>query len=211
LLKALETIEPLDETGDALLRFPVQLIVRPGAGTDFRGYAGRVESGALVQGAEVVVLPSGRRTAVRDIVTLEGSRTAAVAGDSVTLLLRDELDISRGDVLADPAHPPRIAKTVEAIICWLAAEPLQPTGRYLLKHTTRIVRVKLLSLSYRMDMHTLDEQPAPSALEMNDIARVAFALQQPIFVDRYSAIRVTGAFVLIDEASNQTVAAGMIE
>jgi sulfate adenylyltransferase subunit 1 len=211
LLEALETITPHDDTARAPLRFPVQLVVRPGAGTDFRGYAGRVESGALVQGAEVVVLPSGRRTVVRDIVAFEGSRTAAIAGDSVTLLLRDELDISRGDVLADPAHPPRVAKTVEAIVCWLAAEPLQPAGRYLLKHTTRLVRVKLLSLNHRVDIHTLGEQPAPSALQMNDIARVAFALQQPIFVDRYSANRVTGAFVLIDEASNQTVAAGMIE
>jgi sulfate adenylyltransferase subunit 1 len=212
LLEALETIKPCDDdTGRAPLRFPVQLVVRPGAGTDFRGYAGRVESGALVQGAEVVVLPSGRRAVVRDIVTLEGSRTAAVAGDSVTLLLRDELDISRGDVLADPAHPPRVAKTVEATICWLAAEPLQSAGRYLLKHTTRLVRVKLLSLNHRVDIHTLGEQPAPSALQMNDIAHVAFALQQPIFVDRYSANRVTGAFILIDEASNQTVAAGMIE
>jgi len=211
LLEALETIKPLDETGGAPLRFPVQLVVRGGAGAEFRGYAGRVESGVLALGAEVLTLPSGRRTVVRDIVTLEGSRTAALAGDSVTLLLRDEVDISRGDMLADPLHPPRVAKTIEAIICWLDAEPLRPTGRYLLKHTTRTVRVKLLSLDYRVDMHALDEQPAPGTLEMNDIARVAFALQHPIFVDRYSADRATGAFILIDGASNQTVAAGMIE
>jgi sulfate adenylyltransferase subunit 1 len=210
LLEVLESIEVRDETEHTPLRFPVQLVVRPGAGTDFRGYAGRLESGVLVRGAEVLVLPAERRTVVRDIVTLEGSQAVAVAGDSVTLLLADEIDISRGDMIVDAAQPPQTMKTIDALICWLATEPMQMSGRYLLKQTTRSVRAKLQSITHRVDIHTLTPQLAVSALAMNDIARVTLTLQQPIFADSYVVSRATGAFILIDEATNQTVAAGMI-
>jgi sulfate adenylyltransferase subunit 1 len=210
LLEVLESIEVRDETEHTPLRLPVQLVVRPGAGSDFRGYAGRLESGVLVRGAEVLVLPAQRRTVVRDIVTLEGSQAVAVAGDSITLLLADEIDISRGDMIVDAAQPPVPTKTLDALICWLAAEPMQMSGRYLLKYTTRSVRAKLKSIAHRVDIHTLAPQPAPETLAMNDIAKVSLSLQQPIFPDPYALNRATGAFILIDEASNQTVAAGMI-
>jgi len=211
LLETLESIEPREEIEHAPLRFPVQLVVRTGAGDDFRGYAGRIESGVLVRGAEVLVLPAGRCTVVRDIVTFEGSKKIAVAGDAVTLLLQDEIDISRGDMFVDPVHPPRTDKNLVATICWLSAEPMQPAGRYVLKQTTRSVKAKLAGINYLVDIHTLDRQPASSTLAMNDIAQIKLTLQHPVFADPYAVNRATGAFILIDEVTNQTVAAGMTE
>src|SRR5439155_1517971 len=186
-----------------------------GAGTDFRGYSGRIESGVLVRGAEVLALPSGRRTVVKDIVCLDSSPPVAVAGDSVTLTLADDIDISRGDMLADPTRPARAAKAIEARICWLSTQPLAapalPAARFVLKHTTRSVKAKLVSLNSRVDVDTLERQAKPAALAMNDVAHVTLALAQPLFVDSYESNRATGSFVLIDEVSNQTVAAGMID
>jgi len=215
LLAALEEIDVADEADALPFRFPVQLVVRPGAGTDFRGYSGRIESGVLVRGAEVLALPSGRRTVVKDIVCLDSSLPVAIAGDSVTVTLADDIDISRGDMLADPARPPRTAKTVEARICWLStqslAAPALPAARFVLKHTTRSVKAKLVSLNSRVDVDTLERQAKPAALAMNDVAHVTLALAQPLFVDSYELNRATGSFILIDEVSNQTVAAGMID
>jgi len=215
LLEALEEIDVADEADALPLRFPVQLVVRPGAGKDFRGYAGRVESGTLFPGTELIALPSGQRTVVRDIVSLDKSLPVAVAGDSVTVVLADDIDVSRGDMLADPAHRPPALKSVRARICWLSSELLDArrasAGRLLLKHTTRSVKAKLLSLNYRVDINTLAQQATPTGLAMNDIAQVSLSLAQPLFVDSYELNRATGSFILIDEASNQTVAAGMID
>ena len=215
LLAALEDIEIADESGALPLRFPVQLVVRPGAGTDFRGYAGRLDSGVIVPGNEVLALPSGRRTLVKDIISLGESRPVALAGDCVTLLLTDDIDISRGDLLADPGHPPRTARSIEARICWLSTEALDaralPAARFLLKHTTRTVKARLLLLNYRVDVSSLERQAMPAGIAMNDIAHVAITLAQPLFVDSYELNRTTGSFILIDEATNHTVAAGMIE
>jgi len=215
LLAALEEIDVADEADALPLRFPVQLVVRPGAGKEFRGYAGRVESGTLFPGTELVALPSGRRTVVRDIVSLDKSLPVAVAGDSVTVVLADDIDVSRGDMLADPAHRPHASRSVRARICWLSSDPLDArtasAARLLLKHTTRSVKAKLLSLNYRVDINTLEQQAAPTSLAMNDIAHVSLSLAQPLFVDSYGLNRATGSFILIDEVSNQTVAAGMID
>jgi sulfate adenylyltransferase subunit 1 len=214
LLGALEGIDAADAADALPLRFPVQLVVRPGAGSDFRGYAGRIASGVLERGAEVLALPSGRRSVVKDILSLDRSLHVAVAGDSVNVVLADELDISRGDLLTAPAEPPRTAKAIEARICWLSSQPLDaralPAARFVLKHTSRSVKAKLVSLDSRVDVGTLEEQAAPAGLLMNDIADVALALSQPIFVDSFRSDRATGSFILIDEVSNQTVAAGMI-
>ena len=215
LLAALEEIDVADEADALPFRFPVQLVVRPGAGKDFRGYAGRVESGTLLPGTEVVALPSGQRTVVRDIVSLDKSLPIAVAGDSVTVVLADDIDVSRGDMLADPAHRPHALKSVRARICWLSSDLLDArtasAARLLLKQTTRSVKAKLLSLNYRVDINTLERQAAPAGLAMNDIAHVSLSLAQPLFVDSYELNRATGSFILIDEATNQTVAAGMID
>ena len=215
LLAALEEIDVTDEAHALPFRFPVQLVVRPSAGKDFRGYAGRVESGTLFPGTELVALPSGQRTVVRDIVSLDKSLPVAVAGDSVTVVLADDIDVSRGDMLTDPAHRPRALRSVRARICWLSSDLLDArtasTARLLLKHTTRSVKAKLLSLNYRVDINTLEEKAAPTSLAMNDIAHVSLSLAQPLFVDSYELNRATGSFILIDEVSNQTVAAGMID
>jgi sulfate adenylyltransferase subunit 1 len=210
LLETLESIDVLDDDHSLPLRFPVQLVVRPGAGTDFRGYAGRVEAGTLAPGDEVIVLPAGRRTRVTEIRLLEESRPIAIAGDSVTVTLADDIDISRGDLIADASRPAGAAKSVEARICWLDTGPLDASARYLLKHTTRTVRAKVSAVHHRLDVHTLEHQPVTS-VAMNDLAQVSIALAQPIFFDPYDASRATGSFILIDEATNHTVAAGMID
>ncbi len=215
LLAALEQIDVADEADALPFRFPVQLVVRRGAGSDFRGYAGRVESGKLFPGTELVALPSGQRTAVRDIVSLGESLPVAVAGDSVTVVLADDIDVSRGDMLADPGHRPRALRSVRARICWLSSDRLDAgtasAARLLLKHTTRSVKAKLLSLNYRVDINTLEQRAAPTGLAMNDIAHVSLSLAQPLFVDSYELNRATGSFILIDEGTNQTLAAGMID
>ena len=215
LLTALEEIETVDEAGTLPLRFPVQLVVRPGIGTDSRRYAGRVESGVLFRGAEVLAMPSGRRTFVEDIISLDRSLSVAVAGASVSVTLTDDIDISRGDMLVEPDLAPRAAKAVEARICWLSSEPLDaralPAARFVLKHTTRNVTARIISLNSRVDVNTLEQHPVPAGLVTNDIAHVALALTQPILVDPYRVNRATGSFILIDEVTNQTMAAGMIE
>ncbi len=215
LLAALEEIDVADEADALPFRFPVQLVVRPGAGTDFRGYAGRLESGVLASGDEVLALPSGHRSVVKDIVSLGKSLPVAVAGDSVILVLAEDIDISRGDLLADPVHPPQSAKTIQARICWLSSESLDartlPAARCVLKHTTRSVKARLTSINSRVDVDTLLQQAKPAGLAMNDIAQVTLTLAQPLFVDSYELNRATGSFILIDETANQTVAAGMID
>jgi len=215
LLTALEEIETVDEAGTLPLRFPVQLVVRPGIGTDSRRYAGRVESGVLFRGAEVLAMPSGRRTFVEDIISLDRSLSVAVAGASVSVTLTDDIDISRGDMLVEPDLAPRAAKAVEARICWLSSEPLDaralPAARFVLKHTTRNVTARIISLNSRVDVNTLEQHAMPAGLVTNDIAHVALALTQPILVDPYRINRATGSFILIDEVTNQTIAAGMIE
>jgi sulfate adenylyltransferase subunit 1 len=211
LLEALEAVDVANDTAARPLRFPVQYVSR-GTGPEIaRGYMGRIVSGTLRPGDEVMALPSGRRARVKGIAFLDRMRAAAAAGDSVTLLLEEDIDVSRGDMLIDPARAPQSRRAFEAKLCWLAAEPLAPQGRYLLRHTTRTVKAKLASIRYRVDVQTLERQAPEGEVRMNDIVHAAFVTQQPVFADSYAADRATGAFILIDEASNQTVAAGMIE
>ena len=207
LLEALEAIDAGTVNTALPLRFPVQYVAHGNS----RNYMGRVAAGMVQTGAEVLVLSSGRRTRVKGISVLERALGAAVAGDSVALQLEDELDVSRGDMIADAHRVPRPARAFEAKLCWLAGEPLAPQGRYLLKHTTRTVKARFASIDYRIDVQTLEHRPLEGEVRMNDIVHAALVVQQPIFVDPYAVDRVTGAFILIDEGTNQTVAAGMIE
>jgi len=188
----------------------VQLVSRPGAANEPRGYMGKLESGFLLPGSEVKVLPSGKTTVVTRILTIDGEQSIAVAGDPVTLVLRDDIDISRGDMIADPVHAPRSARNIDATLCWFSAEPLSPAGRYLLKHATRTVKARIAAINYRVDIHTLARESASGSLAMNDIAQVSLSLNQPIFCDDYRDDRACGSFILIDEVSNQTLAAGLI-
>jgi len=206
----LETLEAVDvASGDRSqpLRFPVQYVSRG----QTRSYMGRIAAGTLQLGAEVVVLPSGRRTRVKGIHVFGAALEAAYLADSVALTLEDEVDVSRGDMIVDAHRVPRPVKFLSAKLCWLANEPLAPQGRYLLRHTTRTVKARFAAIDYRIDVQTLEHRPLEGDVRMNDILHASLQLQQPVFVDSYAMERATGAFILIDEATNQTVAAGMIE
>jgi sulfate adenylyltransferase large subunit len=209
LLESLETLEIQDEADALPFRFPVQLVVR-GAHADFRGHAGRVASGTIAVGDEIVILPARHRTTVREIATFDGARDRAIAGDSVTLRLAEDIDVARGDLIAEPNRVPRIARTFEATVCWLDEEPLRAEARYVLKHGTRTVPARVTGVKALVDIHSFEDRPATAPLAMNDIARVSVAVPQPLALDPYAQNRATGSFILIDAASNRTVAAGMI-
>ena len=195
-------------------RFPVQYVCRPHDSAnpdlhDYRGFMGRVESGEIAVGDAITVLPSGASSRVRKIELGTQSLPSAIHEQSVTLLLEDEIDISRGDLIVKSAEAPEPVKQIDATLCWLSETPLSPARTYLVRHTTREVKAKLAKIDYRLDVNTL-EREAASGLAMNDIARVTLKLAQPIVADRYSDNRATGAFIIIDETNNNTVGAGMI-
>ena len=195
-------------------RFPVQYVCRPQKSDDpalhdFRGFMGRVESGEIAVGEEVTVLPSGRTTAIRDIQIAGISQPLAVAEQSVTLLLADEIDVSRGDMIVKSGALPETRTAVRADLCWLSETPLDPNRRYVIHHTTRETRAKLGGIENRLNLESLERETA-AGLAMNDIARVSFRLAQPVFADAYAENRATGAFIVIDEATNNTVGAGMV-
>jgi sulfate adenylyltransferase subunit 1 len=211
LIELLESLTVYDESHDDPLRFPVQLVARHDGhqANDFRGYMGRIEAGRVSVGDKLTVQPGGQSATVKDIVTLDGSLKSAVVGQSVTLLLNEHVDISRGDMLVPADQPATLLKTVEADMCWLSEEPLDLGRRYWLKHTTRQVAAKVTKLDSLLDINTQERRPA-DALALNGIARVTLNVQQPLAADAYDHIRATGAFILIDEVTHQTVAAGMI-
>ena len=212
LLEHLETVEIAGDRDLAHRRFPVQWVIRPISAEhhDYRGYGGQIAGGVWAAGDDVVVLPSGRRTKVAAVESLDGPVEPAVPGMSVTIRLQDDLDVSRGDMLADPTEPPTVARELEATICWMAEKPLEPRTRLFVKHTTRTVRAIADELLSVIDIHTLEDKPSPERLELNEIARVRFRLAEPLAVDPYTENRATGAFILIDESTNDTVGAGMI-
>ena len=212
LLEHLETVETSGDRDLDHRRFPVQWVIRPISEEhhDYRGYAGQVAGGVWRAGDDVVVLPSGRRSKVAAVETSDGPLDMAVPGMSVTIRLEDDLDVSRGDLLADPEAPPMVARELEATVCWMAERPLEPRTRLVVKQTTRSVRAIADELVSVIDIHTLEDRPSPERLELNDIARVRLRLSEPLAVDPYTENRATGAFILIDEATNDTVGAGMI-
>jgi len=212
LLEFLEEVEIDHDVNTSDFRFPVQWVCRPQTGEyhDFRGFAGRIEAGEVSVGDPVTALPSGRTTTVREIFTYDGGLLTACAPQSVTLRLADEIDISRGDMLVrSSAHLPKVEKEFEAMLCWLSESPLDKQRKYLVKHTTRTAKCLFSRLDYRVDVNTL-EQHAVEQLHMNDIARVAIKTLLPLVFDSYEIDRATGSFIVIDEATNNTVAAGMI-
>jgi len=208
LLEHLETV-PLD-AGDALasLRFPLQMVIRPDA--NFRGFAGRLASGVLRPGDEVLALPSGRRTRVDSIVSYDGDLAEAFAPMSVTVRLEDEIDLSRGDMLVSPENGPVVAKQFRAMVVWLHETPLEVGRTYLVKHTARLTKIRALEIRHRVNVNTLEHEKA-TQLNINDIASVEFEAHVPLFFDPYSSNRVTGSFILIDTISNATLGAGMIQ
>jgi sulfate adenylyltransferase subunit 1 len=211
LLAHLEAVDVSPPTG-LPFRFPVQLVSRPGLpGTYARGYMGRIESGGVRVGERVVVLPGGRETTVADIVTLDGALALAEAPGSVTLVLADEIDVSRGDLIARPATAPSVVKQLDAMICWMDAAPLAVGGRYLIKHTTRTTKAVVDAVASKLDVATLESRDTVDAtLAMNEIGRVRLRVRDALMIDAYADNRATGAFILIDEVTDHTVAAGMI-
>ncbi|CAG9933747.1 sulfate adenylyltransferase subunit CysN [Candidatus Nitrotoga arctica] len=211
LLELLENVVIDHDINTTDFRYPVQWVCRPQTQEyhDFRGYMGRIESGVIAAGDEITILPSGRTTKVKEIVTYDGNLQRACAPQSVTLTLTDEIDISRGDMFVKSVTMPQIAKEFEAMLCWLSESPLDLNRKYIIKHTTRVVKCVFVRLEYRVDVNTL-EHHSSATLNMNDIARVAMKVQQPLVFDSYIKNRFTGSFIVIDEATNNTVAAGMI-
>jgi len=208
LLETLESLEPVRTAAALPFRFSVQLVQRTAGG---RSYLGRVVSGVVKAGDEVVVLPSRRQVAVAGVRNFGGELEAAQAGDSVALTLAQETDVTRGDLFAAASNPPRVAQVLHSTLVWLATEPLVKGGRYLLKSATRTVRAKVTAIRERMDVQTLAAEPVVGRVALNDIVRATLSAQQPLAVDAYRENRGTGAFILIDETTNQTIAAGMIE
>jgi sulfate adenylyltransferase subunit 1 len=211
LLNLLENIVIDYDVNTSDFRYPVQWVCRPQTEEyhDFRGFMGRIEAGEIGVGDEITVLPSGRTSKVKEIVTYDGKLQRAYAPQSVTLTLEDEIDISRGDMFVNGGAKPQVAKEFAAMLCWLSETPLDKNRKYLVKHTTRTAKCLFSSIDYRVDVNTL-EQHSTATLNMNDIARVAIKVQQPLVFDSYATDRATGSFIVIDEATNNTVAAGMI-
>jgi bifunctional enzyme CysN/CysC len=207
LLHYLDTVHVSSDRNLIDFRFPVQYVNRPNP--DFRGFSGTIASGVLRPGVEVMALPSGARSRVKSIVTWEGERTEAFAPMAVTLTLADEIDVSRGDMLVRPDNLPRVDRNLDAMVVWMAEEPLQPGRQYWVKHATSLVAGTVSNLHYRIDVNTLQRQEAP-VLQMNEVGRCQLTLSRPIAFDVYRQNRATGAFIVIDRMSNGTVAAGMI-
>ena len=213
MLELLESIQVDDAAHKLPFRFPVQVVSRPPASPefpDFRGYMGRVASGSVKVGDRVLVLPSGARSTVTGIVTRDGRLNEAVARQSVTLTLADDLDISRGDVISVEDRPPVSRTDFKATLCWMNERKLRLNHRYVLRHTTKTVRAIINEIDYRLNVNTLERESPVTELQTNDIGQVRIKTLQPVVCDLYKLNRHTGGFILIDE-NNDTVAAGMIQ
>jgi bifunctional enzyme CysN/CysC len=193
-------------------RLPVQWVVRPGNDEhhDYRGYAGKLAGGIWRAGDEVLVLPSGARSRVKSVDTYDGPLEEAFPPMSVTVRLEDELDVSRGDMLCRPHNRPAVGREIDAMVCWMSHAPGSEGVRYVLKHTTRSTHCVLSQVQHRVDVDTLHHDAAADRLELNEIGRVALRTSVPLMFDPYRRNRSTGCFILIDESTNDTVAAGMI-
>ena len=214
LLTILENLPSVDEVShsNADFYFPVQLVVRQDAdkADDFRGYQGRIERGSVQLGQAIRIEPNGLTAKVTEIITPKGEVTQAVAGEVITLRLDRDIDISRGDLFVDESSPLTPQKQLEATICWFDERPLNTARKYLLKHGTQTVFAKISEIESVLNVHTLEQESGATALKMNDIARVRLSLQKPIVATTYEENIAGGAFILVDEATYNTVAAGMI-
>ncbi len=193
-------------------RFPVQYVIRPQSAEypDYRGYAGRLASGTLRKGDAVVVLPSGFSSHVKSIDFYKDSLDIAYAPQSVTITLEDDIDISRGDMIVRENNRPEISQDIDIMICWLNEKPMRLGGKYALMHTSNEVRCMIRDVKYKIDINTLDRNNEDKSIGMNDIGRLSIRTTKPLYFDSYRQNRVTGSLILIDEATNETVCAGMI-
>jgi bifunctional enzyme CysN/CysC len=213
LLHHLEEVHIASDRNLIDARFPVQYVVRPHSDEwhDYRGYAGQVASGVMKVGDEVMVLPSGLSSTISAIDTFDGPVEEAFPPMSVTVRLADNIDVSRGDMICRVGNQPSVSQDVEAMLCWMADEfKLEARSRWIVKHTTRSAKAVIRDLVYRLDVNTLHRDEEASSLSLNEIGRVSMRVTAPLFVDEYRRNRTTGSFILIDETTGSTVAAGMI-
>ncbi len=212
LLYHLEHVHIASDRNLIDVRFPVQWVIRPRSaeGSDYRAYAGQVAGGIVREGDEVVVLPGGHHTTVAGIDTFDGPVREAFPPMSVALRLADDVDVSRGSVIARTHNQPAVSHSFESLLCWMSERPLDPRRRYLVKHTTRTAAVSALEVRYRIDVDTLHRDERATALALNDLGRVRVELTSPLVFDSYRRNRTTGSLIVIDEATNETVAAGVI-
>ena len=212
LLHHLENVHVASDRNLIDARFPVQYVIRPQSDAyhDYRGYAGTVAGGVLKPGDDVVVLPSGFSSRIKSIETADGPVDQAYPPMAVTVRLEDNLDVSRGDMICRPHNAPTPIQDVDAMVCWMGETPMKPGQKFVVKHTTRSARALVKDLQYRLDVNTLHRDEGADLLSLNDIGRVRMRTTLPLFTDPYSRNRTTGGFVLIDESTNRTVAAGMV-
>jgi bifunctional enzyme CysN/CysC len=212
LLHHLEHVYIASDDNRIDVRFPVQYVIRPQrSGHDYRGYAGTVAGGTLRAGDEVVVLPSGLTSTIASIDTFDGPVDDAVPHMAVTITLSDDIDVSRGDMICRPNNRPTVGQDMDAMICWMdSTAVLTPRQIYAIKHTTRSARAMVNDLRYRLDINTLHRDESADRLGLNEIGRISLRATAPLFYDEYRRNRATGSFILIDEATNLTVAAGML-
>lgn len=212
LMYLLETIHIGSDHNHVDRRFPVQYVIRPQTTEfhDYRGYAGRVAGGVFKPGDEVMVLPSGFSSKIKSIDTFDGPVEEAFAPMSVTMTLEDEIDISRGDMIVREINQPEATQDVDMMVCWMSQKALVPGGKYAVRHTSKEARCIVKEIQYKVDIETLHRVEDDIQIKMNDIGRIKIRTTAPLFVDKYSRNRTTGSLILIDEATNETVGAGMI-
>ncbi|WP_038159582.1 GTP-binding protein [Verrucomicrobium sp. BvORR106] len=212
LLEHLESVQVHVGESEGTARFPVQWVIRPQSDEyhDFRGFAGRVASGTFKVGDEVTAYPAGMNTRITGIHTLEGAKEEAIPSLSYSITLANEIDISRGDLITKADEPPQHSPHIDAMICWFTEKPLKPRGKFYLRHTTRTVRASVPDLLYKVNISTMERVPGPTEFGLNDIGCIRLRCASPLFFDPYNTNRTTGSFILVDEQTNNTVAAGMI-
>ncbi|MBN2777702.1 MAG: GTP-binding protein [Bacteroidales bacterium] len=212
LLHLLETVRIADDYNSKFVRFPVQYVIRPQSDKyhDFRGYAGRVSGGKLFVGDKVTVLPSMLTSKIKSIEDFGNERYDAKSGDSITICLEDDIDISRGNMIVPSDNLPEVAKEFNVMMCWFNEKPMLAKGKYILRHSTNEVKAILSSINTKLNINTLEEDTEDKEIRMNDIANVTIKVASPVFIDDYKNNHVSGSIILIDEATNETVAAGMV-
>ena len=212
LLYTLENVQVNSDYNHVDSRFPVQWVIRPQSQEypDYRGYAGRVTGGVFKPGDEVIALPSGFTTNIKTIETFENEEEEAYTPMSVSMTLEDDIDISRGDMIAKPDNQPTVGQDIDLMVCWLNKEPLKPRGKYAIKHTSKDARCIIKEVKYKVDINTLHRVEGNKEIGLNDIGRIHIRTTEPLFYDSYKRNRNTGSLILIDEFTNETVGAGMI-
>ncbi len=212
-LKLIETIDIKRDYLNSAARFPVQTVILPQSAEyhDYRGYAGRVAGGSFKPGDEITVLPSLLKSKIKSITVFEKSADKATTGESVTLTLEDQIDISRGDLITGAGEMPLSGQDIRMMMCWFNERPLRTGARYLIRNNTHETSCMIRAINFRMNIETLEKEISIDSLNMNDIANVSIKTSKPLFYDPYKKNRITGSLIIIDEATNETMAAGMID